>query len=288
MGNGWISYDHGADAFTQNWETEKAMGYAYTGTGTVSVPNIFADGARFRNDGATVRLGGSPTLARRLAEFHLTRGVTTLDASRLHVSDVVLKVEGDENSAATLVLTNGAQLLALEAPVPLDLGSVPLRANYIGSSGKIPSVLEINEGCAFTGRVYAADWKNTKSVFKIRGGEFVLVSGPTADGYMSWGEEGYCYINQTGGKFLGRAHTGIMRGGSTGIYHLRGGEFGYIPGQSGTCNFTLSRGDGMGILHQTGGVHNTPNHNLYMGIQDYSDTTGGLAVATLDGPNALI
>lgn len=288
---GTLAFNLGGETVAPGLGTRKDVTYAFTGRGTARLPEVLCDDGKFLGNGADVVLGGESAVARRLTWFRVRGGTTTLDGVDLHVTNTwnrEFTIGGAGAETARLVLTNGARMLVLNAPLPLvpPNDGISLPTTYVGGTGTGPAVVELNDGCALTGKVSAVE--GGRSVWNIRGGELVDVTGPVSDGYLSFGQNGYAYIDQTGGRFLGRAHSGLMRGGSTGIYHLRGGTFGYIPGQWKTCNFTLSRGDGMGVLHQTGGVHDTPDKSLYMGIQDYSDPAGGLAVATLDGPNALM
>lgn len=288
---GTLAFNPCGEAVAPGLGARKDVTYAFTGSGTARLPEVLCDDGKFLGNGADVVLGGESAVARRLRWFRVWGGTTTLDGADLHVPNTwhgEFTIGGSGAETARLVLTNGARMLVLDAPLPLapPKNDISLPTTSVGGTGTGPAVVELNDGCALTGRVYAVS--GGRSVWNIRGGELVDVTGPCADGYLSCGANGYAYVNQTGGRFLGRAHTGLMRGGSTGIYHLRGGTFGYIPGQVGTENFTLSRGYGMGVLHQTGGVHDTPDKSLYMGIQAYSDPTGGLAVATLDGPDALM
>ncbi len=288
---GTLAFNPGGETVAPGLGTRKDVTYAFTGSGTARLPEVLCDDGKFLGNGADVVLGGASAVARRLTWFRVRGGTTTLDGVDLHATNTwngEFTIGGSGAATARLVLTNGTRMLVLNAPLPLvpPKNDISLPTTFVGGTGTGPAVVELNDGCALTGKVNAVS--GGKSVWNIRGGELVDVTGPVSDGYLSHGQNGYVYVNQTGGRFLGRAHTGLMRGGSTGIYHLRGGTFGYIPGQAGTENFTLSRGDGMGVLHQTGGVHDTPDKSLYMGIQAYSDPTGGLAVATLDGPDALM
>lgn len=286
-----LAFNPGGETVSPGLGMWKDVTYALTGSGTARLPEVLCDDGKFLGNGADVVLGGESAVARRLRWFRVWGGTTTLDGADLHVPNTwngEFTIGGSGAETARLVLTNGARMLVLDAPLPLapPKNDIPLPTTSVGGTGTGHAVVELNDGCALTGKVSAV--VNGKSVWNIRGGELVDMTGPCADGYLSNGTNGYVYVNQTGGRFLGRAHTGLMHGGSTGIYHLRGGTFGYIPGQAGTENFTLSRGYGMGVLHQTGGVHDTPDKPLYMGIQAWSNPTGGLAVATLDGPDALM
>ena len=275
-------------AFDWTWKPDPAI-YQFDGSGALSLAGFGCERARFRVNGPRVTSKDSEFAGRTLRELTVYSGSVTLDGPGcLFTTNAAPKIGGSGAGTARLVLTNGASLYGMSNR-GVSLTTVESQAYdtlEVGGTGTGPAVVEIYEGSAFTGKVYAA--ANGRSAWYLRGGEFCQFSGPTADGYISRGANGYGYIGQTGGRFLARAHTGIMAQGSVGIYHLKGGEFSYIPGMTGTGNVTLSRGYGTGILYQTGGVHNTPGHSLYMGIQSYSDATGGLAIATLNGPNALM
>lgn len=223
---GTLAFNLGGETVALGLGTRKDVTYAFTGRGTARLPEVLCDDGKFLGNGADVVLGGESAVARRLTWFRVRGGTTTLDGVDLHVTNTwnrEFTIGGAGAETARLVLTNGARMLVLNAPLPLvpPKDDISLPTTYVGGTGTGPAVVELNDGCALTGKVSAV--AGGRSVWNIRGGELVDVTGPVSDGYLSFGQNGYAYIDQTGGRFLGRAHSGLMRGGSTGIYHLRGG-----------------------------------------------------------------
>ena len=272
----------GDAAWTGDWFTKKAR-LAHVDAGRFETDTALPDGSQIWVKNGTLALTGAKQ--RHVSQLNVPSGTLEVDGGYLHALNATMRIGGSSSAGARLVLGNGGAFMGLNAPIALTgLANVNLPTFEIGSTGTKPAVLEIDGG-SFTGKVAAVS--GAKAVYSLRDGDFTQMSGPTADGFLSSGANGYGYLDQTGGRFVVRAHTGLMTGGSTGMYEMKGGTFDYLNPDG--VNFALSRGYGWGEFYQTGGTFDPYTRNgrsFYMGIQSYSDPTGGVAIATLDGPDA--
>ena len=269
----------GDAAWSGDWFTKKAR-LGHVDAGRFETDTTLPDGSQIWVKSGTLALTGAKD--RHISLLQVPAGTLEVSSGFLHASNATTRLGG------RLVLKDGASFLGLYTNLTLkSIPNMTLPTVDLGSTGTTPAVLDLDGG-AFTGKVYATS--SGKAVYNLReGSELVQMSGPSADGYFSRGSTGYGYLNQTGGKLLVRAHSGMMQGGSTGMYEMKGGMFDYTSPDS--SNFTMSRGYGWGEFYQTGGTFDPYTRfgkSFYMGIQSWSDSTGGVAIATLDGVDAFM
>lgn len=294
--SGWLGAytPSGTVTWAGDWPANKSVNLRHLGAGTLVLRegvlgNSANKGQFYQNEGTTTLAGGFDAVT---SAFTLKGGTFNLtDDSHLWVTNADTVVGGSNDTAcAKLTIGANASYMGIVSNLINYGASQGMTRLYLGDTGTQASVLEIDGG-AVTAQVYqSTSTANQKGAVYLKSGELVQMSGPSADGYFSY--HGYGYLGQEGGSFKMRAHTGMMnQPTSVGMYDLKGGTFSYLGNTSSGCyNFTLSRGAGWGELYQTGGTFDALKNgqNFYFGIQSWSYATGGFAVATVKGTNALM
>lgn len=292
--NGWLAgyTPSGTATWSGDWPPDKNVHLRHLGAGELvlregTLGNANKKGQFYQSEGMVTMSSGFKAVTSALQVKGGTLNLT--DGAYLWVTNADTTIGASNNTtSAKLYLGPGAAYMGVQSNINDYAANPRFNCFYNGDTGTKTSILEINGG-TFTGRVYQANGSSLlKGAVYLRSGELVQYSGPSADGYFS--VNGYGYLGQEGGEFKVRAHTGMMYDpASVGMYDLKDGSFSYL-GKNGCYNFTLSRGGGWGELYQTGGTFDALKNgqNFYFGIQSYSYATGGFAVATVKGTNALM
>ena len=218
----------------------------------------------------------SPTLD--IYGFNVTAGTLAFDgAGYTWTSNYYSYVGGDATKIGTLVVKD----TVVDGKLSLSGGS-PGASLYLGHSvAGARGLLKVEDGAAFTNKIYLGDTAKTCGAVYQTGGSVLMSCNSTADG--KWGAAGYGFYDAAAGT-LGIGHC-LNIGGSgtsgTGILRVSGGD-------------VTDRGDlfvcsgATGVVHVTGGRFEV-TQSLRLGQREWAEATArGTGILTIDGPGAVV
>ena len=228
-------------------------------------------------DGSDDTLRKIPTLSVSGAQLVLEKG--ELHASAGSSSSYTIGY----NSAvaarpARLLIRRGARLTADVKP---NSGNVLTAKFNVNDIGVMPSIVEVEDGAAFTNLILMATQTGGRGVFIQHGGDVYNLSiGGGNDGHMA--QTGNGYYGLYGGTYANRYYTSVAnKGGANGLFYQTAGTATCV-GLNGGPALCVSRG-GNGEYLMRGGSFKT-TYNLMLGEVQWSSSkgpTGGTGVFTM-------
>ena len=275
-GKGCIAIDTRGQDLTVTATVEKPIGIGKSGDGTLLATGAFTAGGMIWAE------QGELILSNKSQNVFTSAYIDKTGTIRVADSEVDLGNAGPEIGSATTV-----SKLILEKDVFWHARLADRQTGgpefKVGANGW--GILEINDGAVMSNRISVATGGNSQGAILQYGGILDNWCGHSSDGRIGYAANSYGYWEISGGAGTAEGYFQLGNNPSAiGILSIKGdGSF--------TQNNTLdgflgiSRG-GTGVVYQAGGTFTT-TPRLYIGDNNENNGTGGYAVFTIDGENAV-
>ncbi|MBP5320762.1 MAG: autotransporter-associated beta strand repeat-containing protein [Kiritimatiellae bacterium] len=278
-GGGAIVIDTTGGDYAMDQDVERALGIGKSGEGTMLATGAFkAGGMLFVDQGELVVSNHAENVIS--SAYADDTGILRIADSTILTGDGAVEIGGHNPNHASLILESGSVWISR-----LSTWQTAGPEMKIGTSGNGTGLLIVNDGAIISNRISVATGNGAQGAIHQFGGIVDNHCGHSSDGRIGSADNGYGYWEISGGEGTAEGYFQLGRAPSSiGILSVKAAGT-FIQTNSLDGFLGMSRG-GTGVVYQAGGTFRS-SPRLYVGDSNEYNGTGGHAVFTIDGNEAV-